>query len=66
MHKDDKQWVQSMISLLPPELRNVARGQYDKIYNDTHNMESVAYRKDNTARREANTRLRVAVNKYNS
>lgn len=66
MHKDDKQWVQSMIAILPPELRITAKGQYDKIYNETHNMESVAYRKDNTARREANTRLRVAVNKYNS
>ena len=62
---DDGKWIQEMLSQLSPGARNRALVAYAAVYQGQWEAEPVTYRKDNTARREANRRLREYVRKFN-
>ncbi|KGP45948.1 hypothetical protein LR61_00010 [Morganella morganii] len=62
---DDSKWIQEMLLQLSPGARNRALVAYSAVYQEQWEAEPVSYRKDNTARREANKRLREYVRKFN-
>lgn len=62
---DDGKWIQEMLLQLSPGARNRALVAYSVVYQERWEAEPVSYRKDNTARREANKRLREYVRKFN-
>ncbi|HCM64762.1 MAG TPA: hypothetical protein DIT05_19810 [Morganella sp. (in: Bacteria)] len=62
---DDGKWIQEMLLQLSPGARNKALVAYTAVFDEQWELEPVSYRKDNTARREANKRLREYVKKFN-
>ncbi|KJF79146.1 hypothetical protein UA45_01430 [Morganella morganii] len=62
---DDEKWIQEMLLQLSLGARNRALVAYSAVYQEQWEAEPVSYRKDNTARREANKRLREYVRKFN-
>ncbi|MBF0693038.1 hypothetical protein IR150_16260 [Providencia alcalifaciens] len=62
---DDAKWIQEMLLQLPYSARNKALVAYSEVYQEHWEAELVSYKKDNTARREANKRLRGYVRKFN-
>lgn len=62
---DDEKWIQEMLLQLSPGARNKALVAYSSVFDERWESEPVSYRKDNTARREANKRLREYVRKFN-
>ena len=62
-HKDDQKWIEEQLKKLPPfALRRAIEG-YDKVFSESYDNEPIAYKKENKARRDANTRLREYVEK---
>lgn len=61
---DDENWIQEQLLQLDPTTRVKIAMKYAEVYRDTWDKEPVPFRKDNRARRSANTRLRVYVQKY--
>lgn len=59
--RDDIEFIQQMLSVLPINARNKARMEYAIVYQEWWEKELISFRKDNTARHEANTRLREYV-----
>lgn len=64
-HLGDAMWIQETLLQLSPGARNRALAAYSAVYQKQWEAEPVTYRKDNTARREANKRLREYVRKFN-
>ncbi len=62
--KDDERWIREMLLQLDPSTRNKITAKYGEVYQSEWENEPVTYKKDNRARHEANTRLRVFVRKY--
>lgn len=62
-HPQDKNWIISQIQHLPARLRPTAIKGYDAAYAEAHAAEKVEHTKTNAARRAANTRLRLYVQK---
>jgi len=63
-YADDEKWIREMLLHLDPSTRNKITTKYGEIFQITWEMEPISYRKNNRARHEANTRLRVFVDKY--
>ncbi|MCT8350157.1 hypothetical protein LGZ99_23915 [Photorhabdus temperata] len=63
-YPDDSKWIQEMLLSLDPATRAKITVKYAEVYEATWDEEPVSYRKDNTARRAANIRLREFVRKY--
>ncbi|WP_226020011.1 hypothetical protein [Serratia symbiotica] len=63
-HKDDEKWIREMLLHLDPITRNKIIMKYGEVYQSGWEMEPVSFKKDNRARHEANTRLRVFIRKY--
>lgn len=64
MHKDDESWVKEQINRIhAPHLKQDAWNGYKRVYASTYDKEPISFRKDNKARRSANTALRLFVNK---
>ena len=62
-HPHDKKWIEEQLKKLPPfALRRAIEG-YDKVFSESYNNEPIEYKKENKARRDANTRLREYVEK---
>ena len=62
-HPHDKDWIEEQLKKLPPfALRRAIEG-YDKVFAESYNNEPIEYKKENKARRDANTRLREYVEK---
>ncbi|CTW31346.1 hypothetical protein [Escherichia coli] len=57
----DEEWIQQQLQGLPPSLRRKVALKYAEVYEITFDAESVSFRKENRARHEANTRLRLFV-----
>ncbi|POP45047.1 hypothetical protein CHU32_13790 [Superficieibacter electus] len=57
----DFEWIQEQLHRLTPTARQKAIQRYAAVYQETFDAEPVSYRKDNRARHEANTRLRLFV-----
>ncbi len=63
-HAGDADWIQEQLLQLDPTTRVKIAIRYAEVYRETWDKEPVSFRKDNRARRSANTRLRVYVQKY--
>lgn len=63
---DDAKWIQEMLMKLPISARKSTAAKYSDVYEAAFNDESVSFKQENKARREANTRLRKYVAKYSS
>ena len=62
-HEHDKKWIEEQLKKLPPfALRRAIEG-YDKVFAESYENEPIAYKKENKARCDANTRLREYVAK---
>ena len=55
----DEEWIQQQLQGLPPSLKVALK--YAEVYEITFDAEPVSFRKENRARHEANTRLRLFV-----
>lgn len=57
----DAEWIKQQLFSLTPTARQKALQRYATVYQETFEAEPVSYRKENRARHEANTRLRLFV-----
>lgn len=57
----DAEWIKQQLLSLTPTARQKAIQRYATVYQKTFEAEPVSYRKENRARHEANTRLRLFV-----
>ena len=62
MHPHDKKWVDDQLRLLPFNLRARAIENYKRVFNEEL-KNNTGISRENMARREANTRLRIYVEK---
>lgn len=60
----DSEWIQEQMIRLRPSMRNKVAVLYADVYDQHYQDEPVSFRKENRARHEANTRLRVYVQRY--
>lgn len=60
----DRDWIQEQLQRLRPSVRPKIALKYAEVYEEAFESEEVTYRQENKARREANTRLRLFVNRY--
>lgn len=60
----DAEWIQEQLLRLSPSVRQKAVTRYADVYQLTMDEEPVSYRKENRARHEANTRLRIFADKH--
>ncbi|EAW1230426.1 hypothetical protein RG97_05415 [Salmonella enterica] len=60
----DKDWIIQQLARLTPDVRQKAALRYATVYQEAFDAESVSYRKENRARHEANTRLRLFVRNH--
>ena len=58
MHRHDKKWVTEQLLKLPQNKKQVAWDGYKRVYKEAFEAELIDHRKENQARRAANTRLR--------
>ena len=64
MHADDEKWVKNKINELPTvKIKLLAWECYKKKYEAAYDNEDVDFRKSNSARKAANTALRLYVDK---
>ena len=62
-HEHDKKWIEEQLQKLPPFAVRRAIDGYDKVFTESYDNEPIEYKKENKARRDANTRLREYVEK---
>ncbi|MDV5239946.1 MULTISPECIES: hypothetical protein [Enterobacterales] len=60
----DADWIRQQLLTLTPAVRQKAIQRYAAVYQETFEAEPVSYRKENRARHEANTRLRLFVRNH--
>ncbi|HGB5075753.1 TPA: hypothetical protein ACIVMB_004782 [Salmonella enterica subsp. enterica serovar Eastbourne] len=60
----DAAWIQQQLLGLPSSLRRKVALKYAEVYEITFDAEPVSFRKENRARHEANTRLRLFVRSH--
>lgn len=60
----DSQWIQQQLISLSASVRPKAMQRYAAVYQESYDAEPVSYRKENRARHEANTRLRLFVRNH--
>ena len=60
----DKTWIAEQLGKLNPAVRDKVVRRYSEVYEATYDESVVSYQKDGFARREANTRLRIFVDKF--
>ncbi|MFG0647471.1 hypothetical protein [Leclercia adecarboxylata] len=60
----DSQWIQQQLISLSASVRPKAMQRYAAVYQKSYDAEPVSYRKENRARHEANTRLRLFVRNH--
>ena len=62
-HEHDKKWIEEQLQKLPPFAVRIAIEGYDNVFTESYDNEPIEYKKENKARRDANTRLREYVEK---
>lgn len=62
--KADSEWIKQQLLTLSPATRQKAIQRYAAVYQEAFDAEPVSYRKENRARHEANTRLRLFVKNH--
>ncbi|EGQ5297421.1 TPA: hypothetical protein ONC42_001085 [Enterobacter kobei] len=60
----DADWIKQQLLSLTPAARQKAIQRYAAVYQESFEAEPVLYRKENRARHEANTRLRLFVRNH--
>lgn len=60
----DATWIQQQLLSLTPAARQKAVVRYAEVYQEAFESEPVSFRKENRARHEANTRLRLFVRSH--
>lgn len=60
----DAEWIKQQLLSLTPAARQKAIQRYAAVYQESFEVEPVSYRKENRARHEANTRLRLFVRNH--
>lgn len=60
----DSEWIQEQLQTLPTPIRPKAVARYAEVYQAAWEDEPVSFRKENKARHEANTRLRLFVRNH--
>lgn len=55
----DSEWITQQLQMLNPSARQIAVQRYAAVYQEALDAEPVSFRKENRARHEANTRLRL-------
>lgn len=63
-HRGDEQWIREMLLHLDPSTRHKITLKYSEVFQNTWEMEPVSFKKNNRARHEANTRLRIFIRRY--
>lgn len=63
-YKDDERWIREMLLHLDPSTRSKITMKYGEVFQNSWETEPISYKKNNRARHEANTRLRIFVRKY--
>lgn len=64
--KDDERWIADKLAELPQKARKNISMSYSDVYLEEYDKEPVQHKKENKARRAANTRLRKYVERYSS
>tara|TARA_R110002020_G_scaffold463746_1_gene683973 strand:- start:539 stop:784 length:246 start_codon:yes stop_codon:yes gene_type:complete len=64
-HHHDLKWADELISTLPPKLQLKVCFAYCEAYQEAFDSEPSEIKKEGAARREANTRLRLFVERHN-
>jgi hypothetical protein len=59
--KEQRDWYNQQLRMLGPRLQKKARQGYEQAWQEAHDAEPVEHKKSNAARRAANTRLRLFV-----
>ena len=62
-HPDDQKWIEEQLKKLPTIALHRAIEGYEKVFAESYDNEPITYKKENKARRDANTRLREYVEK---
>ncbi|ARF51117.1 hypothetical protein [Pantoea stewartii] len=62
--QEDGKWIQEQLNGLPASMRHKVATQYAEVYQAAFDAEPTPYRQQNAGRREANTRLRLYVQRY--
>lgn len=62
-HPHDRKWIKEQLRKLPPAYQQKAQAGYIEAFKGAHDAEPVDHKKMNAARKEANTRLRLFVDK---
>jgi len=60
----DAEWIKEQLLILPPAVRQKAVQRYAAVYQEALDAEPISFRKENLARHEANTRLRLFVKNH--
>lgn len=63
-YSDDEKWIREMLLHLDTATRNKITLKYDEVFQITWETEPIIFKKNNRARNEANTRLRIFVRRY--
>ncbi|AKJ43766.1 hypothetical protein [Pragia fontium] len=61
---EDGNWIQEELLKLRPTVRRKAAVKYAEVYQGAFDAEEVSFKQVNAARHEANTRLRLFVEKF--
>lgn len=65
-HPHDTKWISDQLSKASSAAREKAVEGYETVYRSALDDEPVEHKKENAARREANTRLRVFIEKISN
>lgn len=65
LHKHDKKWFNEQLAKLPPAYIQKAKEGYQAVYEAAYEAEPIEHKKSNAARRAANIRLRLYVERIN-
>lgn len=60
----DAEWIQEQLLRLPHAMRQKAIVSYSAVYEAAFEAEVISFRQENAGRHEANTRLRVFVERH--
>ncbi|MBE5251756.1 hypothetical protein H2P46_06065 [Mixta sp. Marseille-Q2057] len=61
---EDGKWIQEQLNRLPVSMRHKVALLYADRYQESFDAEPLAHKQQNAGRRNANTRLRLYVNRY--
>lgn len=61
---EDGKWIQEQLNSLPVSMRHRVASQYAEVYQAAFDAEPKPFRQQNAGRREANTRLRLYICRY--